>query len=295
MQTRNVRAFVFGRPRLEDVLVVVGADGGSVGRRHEAGVTRIVDLAADLVVERDREIDAVGRNRGREAAVYRRNRAVVQVAGRGGVVRSLGPGDLAVVALHVLVPERSARFGIDAGVRTQVIGVERQPFADEITAVDIAFVALHGRGFVFGSQIGDLILHMGQVQVEAPQHVFRADQVGVQLPLDAAVDHVAHVGVIGRVTQRRRNRECEEHVRSLAVEEIDASAQAVVPETELRTDVQVGVGLPRNVGIAFLPEEHGDFAVVVLDRIGVGVEVVADGAVADVIVALRTVGSLELQ
>ncbi len=47
------------------------------------------------------------------------------------------------------------------------------------------------------------------------------------------------------VTRLDRSGQLEQHVGGLAVEDIDATRQTVVPEAELYADIEVGVGLPR--------------------------------------------------
>ena len=133
---------------------------------------------------------------------------------------------------------------------------------------------------------------MRHVQVHAPNEILLADDVTTELNLNTTVSHITNVGPDRRVTGLGRYAQAEEHVRSLAVEDVDTTIEAITPETKLNTYVQVRVGLPRNI-LVTLANKHVGYTVVtvVLDRIYIGIEVV----VRQTVVTLRTERSLELQ
>ena len=131
---------------------------------------------------------------------------------------------------------------------------------------------------------------MRQVDVDVPLHVFAADRGEVQVDLDTFVGHVADVGIVGRVTQRRCRGECHQHVGRLAVEVLDATRYAVLEHAEFDTGVEVGIGLPGDVGITFLQECHGHLSIRRSEPVGIHITVVTD-----LVVTLRTDRCLDLQ
>ena len=131
---------------------------------------------------------------------------------------------------------------------------------------------------------------MRQVDVDVPLHVFAADRGEVQVDLDTFVGHVADVGIVGRVTQRRCRGECHQHVGRLAVEVLDATRYAVLEYAEFDTGVEVGIGLPGDVGITFLQECHGHLSIRRGEPVGIHITVVTD-----FVITLRTDRCLDLQ
>ena len=132
---------------------------------------------------------------------------------------------------------------------------------------------------------------MGHVEVEAPEQVFRPDDIGVELDLDTPVGHIAYIRIIGVVAGLGRYRKREEHVGSLPVEEVDVSVETVIPEAEFYTHVEIGVGLPCDLRVSF-PLEHGGYAAASV--IGNGV-VVNIKIIRYVVVTLRAVGCFQFQ
>ena len=131
---------------------------------------------------------------------------------------------------------------------------------------------------------------MGGVEVDAQLHILGVDDVAGERELDTPVVHVTDVVVVSGITDGRGGREPEEHIGGVAVEEFEAAVQDALEEGELETGVEVGVGLPGDVGITLLLESHGDLAGGRSDGVGVGVLVGTD-----VVVALATVGSLQFE
>ena len=112
----------------------------------------------------------------------------------------------------------------------------------------------------------------------------------IEFDLNAAVAHVVDVGIIGRIAQRGRRGERQQHVGRAAKEILDAAGDRTPVKAEFQTGIEVGVGLPGDILEAFVSEDRRNLAVRVLDRIGVRIT-----EIADVVVTLRTDRSLELE
>ena len=81
-----------------------------------------------------------------------------------------------------------------------------------------------------------------------------------------------------------------EHVGGLAVEVFHATRDAALEQFELKAHVEVGVGLPCDVGVAHGVLHECHLAVEVAEIVGVGVTIVADS-----VVALLSPRSLQLE
>ena len=290
LEARNRRRGILGRPRLEDVLVEVAAGRRAVRRSHARSVARVIAQTADLVGERSRYIDTEELERGGETAVEVGKGRTAEVVGRLGVGGRRLTRDVALGVGHILVPHRQTGRLIDTRILGDVPRVVGKPFADEIASVSISLVALRRGRFTLGSQVGHLVLVVRHVQGQIPAEVFRLNGGSVKRDLETAVAHVTHVVVVARVARRRSHGEEEEHVGGLAVEVLDRTAQAAAEQLEVRTDVDVRVGLPRDLLVALRGENDRHLAAGVLDVVVVHVE-----EVADVVVTLRTDRGLELQ
>ena len=261
-ETRNIRVRVLRSPCIGQVTVVVESRAGSHRRVHEVCISRVVYETAYLVGERYGEIHSV--------EVQRRSETTVEVWGRISlellaVGRSLavGGGCHALVLVVVGVPHRLSVVA-NTSICRHVEGVERKSLSVEVGTADITPLAVDLVLLVVVRQTYELVTVVRHVEVEAPQYVLRTDEVRSQVYFDTAVVHVADVGPYRGVSERRWNRKLEEHVRRGAVEEVDATGQAVAPESELYADVEVGVGLPRDILVTLAGEYRGDIAVTVV-------------------------------
>ena len=119
-----------------------------------------------------------------------------------------------------------------------------------------------------------------EVGISAPCEEVVADDVAANLDLNAAVHHVAYVVVVAGVAERYGQRQAEEHVVGLVVVELDTTLEAALPEAEVNADVELGVLLPRDIGVTLRRRRHERHLVVgVRHGVSVGEEVVADEVV----------------
>ena len=109
----------------------------------------------------------------------------------------------------------------------------------------------------------DLVADMGDIEVNKPLEVLVVDRSPVEVKLDSGVTHVTDIGPVAAVADGRRSAELEQHVGSLAVEVVDATGEAALPEIELESGVEVGVGLPGDVLCTLLAPLVSDLVVVV--------------------------------
>ena len=132
----------------------VHADAAGRGRRaHRCGIPRVVDLAADLIVEVDAEIEPEERNARAEAAVKVGDRIAAEVIatfriGCGG--RSF-TRRLPVLVRYILIPHGTSVLR-DAGVFLHIEGIQRQPLAVEEATAGVAVITFHLFGAAFGRQ-----------------------------------------------------------------------------------------------------------------------------------------------
>ena len=112
----------------------------------------------------------------------------------------------------------------------------------------------------------------------------------MQVDLETAVAHIADVGIITVVTHRRSYREEEQHIRRLAVEVLDRTAQTTVEQLEIDTGIDVGVGFPSDVFVTFSIENDRHIITRRLYGIHIGIEVIRD-----IVVTLRTDREFQFQ
>ena len=285
VQARDIRVGVLGRPGLEGVLVEVHTQVIAVVHQFVVGV--VVEFATELVSELCRDIHAVEAQRSSEAAAHLGQRAAL--AGLAGVVVNIRGRIIAVVGVYV--PERLTGVGIDTRIGLQVGVVHRAAHLADRHRVNqsrLGHVAVERE---------DLVLVVRHIEIQIPREILIAQQPGGQLDLDTGVAHRTHVDRLPRVTQRRRYGFVVEHVRGLAREILDATAQAVVPKAELDTHVERVRGLPRNVLITLVVERQREIAVDTAYRILilVGIVVAVTAGIEQVVVTLDTIRSLQFQ
>ena len=277
---------MLGSPRLEHIAVDIQTTRRT-GRAHRAVVAVVESVTANRVGEVNRKVEAVESNRRTETAVEvgQRGLANLHVVGLTGVVHLLHALRMVVLVLPSPV-HGLTRIGINACIALDVPVVEGFALGHPEVAALITGIMLDE----LGRQTVDDVLVVGHVEVQIPLHVLRADYRTVQGQLDTCVVYVADVVVVVRITHRQRHGQTEEHVRSLAVEVLDRTAQAALPEAEVNTGVDVGVGLPRNVGITLRIERTGNLTTCRLNLPQVGVAVLTD-----TVVTLLTYRSLDFQ
>ena len=225
-----------------------------VGRRvHRRGVSRIIGQTADLIGEGHAQVEAPEIDARAETAVEIGNRVAAEIVRCLGIFsrRDALARRVTLVVGFVHVPHRKALVR-NPGIFSHVESIHRQSFSEESGAVHVTGVAIALLGPPFRRQHGDLVAQVRHVEIDVPLDMLPPDRRKVQLDFDAAVAHVAHVGVVGRIAQRRSYRERQQHVGRLAEEIFDASGNRTAQEAELHTGVEVGVGLPGEVAQAVI-------------------------------------------
>ena len=174
---------------------------------------------------------------------------VTDIALEGGV--GGGGGDhVAVVVVHHHVAEL-----VHAGGLVAVQGAEAAAFgiAVVIGSLSQAAGAQHvdvGGAVDLVGQGADLGIAHGRVDAGGPGEVLVLDDVAVQGELGAEVLGLTHVHEDGAVDERRlRSGVVVQQVRAAAVVQVEASAQAVVEEDEVETDIHGHELLPAQVRI----------------------------------------------
>ena len=99
---------------------------------------------------------------------------------------------------------------------------------------------------------------MRSVEAHIPTEVLLTDNVGREAQLDTAVADVTDVAVVTAHTEALRHAQPEQQVAGLLVVEVQATAQTTLQEAELKTDVQVGRGLPGDILVTQTREGRHD-------------------------------------
>ena len=125
--------------------------------------------------------------------------------------------------------------------------VSRDTCHHRVTSCEIGGMEL------FVLHLVDSILVVSQVDAGHPVEILRADGIDVQSQLDTLVGHLTDIGIHLTINILcRRNRIFPNQVFSLLVVNLDSTVDAILQESEVKTDVQHACGLPLQVGISIL-------------------------------------------
>ena len=158
---------------------------GSLGVRHQLLVSRVINLAAELVVEREREVETVGGELCAESAVSDRHAASLRIA--GGTV-DVG-GRLVPVGSRT-VGHTGAQLGVDVVERLALLvhsGILGKELVVDGTALDIPqalFDEAAGQRGLRGGEAENLVLVVCDIERQAPVDVLRADGRADKAQLD---------------------------------------------------------------------------------------------------------------
>jgi len=234
-----------------------------------------------------------------EAAIERRHTVAAKVVGSDSCVcGSSSSGDFSGFVHFVLIVQGFSCGLVDACILRKIPCVERKAFSYEVlvgghvavVVVDVSVISFDISRLDCVRKPENLVVDIGDVEVNAPCQVLLFDEVCVKVEFGTGVAHISEVDEIAGIANGRRSAQWEQHVVCLPVEVVYAACEAAIQHFEFKAGVEVGVGFPSDARAAFLAPLICDFVVVVNYSVGVVVQVVSD-----VVVALWSDGSLELQ
>ena len=131
---------------------------------------------------------------------------------------------------------------------------------------------------------------VGKIEISIPREILTSQDITVQSHLYTGIAHITHIVIYAGITGRHRVREEIKHIRGKTIEIFHRTGKSAAEELEIRSDIEIGIGLPGNGLVAKGIRRHSDLALIITDRPPLAISVRAYA-----VISLRADRGLQLE